>query len=602
MTAARNPRNLLVAVTDFQILGPLDVRENGHALDVGGGKQRALLALLLLHAGETVSTDVAIDALWGERPPESAPASLHAYVSRLRRALGRDRLLRNGHGYRLVVEPDELDLTRFEQLLASGRARLEQGDPEGAADTLRSALSLWHGPPLADFTYEPFARPEIERLEELHLDAIENRIDAELALGRDAQLVSELETLVRERPLRERLRGQLMLALYRSGRQADALEVYRRGRVALVDELGLEPSPELQQLERQILTHDPALRAPAARPTAGSTPSRRWLVLAAVGVVAAVAGLLAFVLTRGDSSPAAVPAGPNTIGVIDPGSNRVVASIPVGRHPVGIAYRGGAVWVANTESRTVSRIDPRTHEVTTIGIGRPPTDIVFAGTNVWTGNGSDGTLSEISPVLSQLVGSHMQLPGRHSLVRNNVDALASGAGSLWAAMSKGTILRINPHTRRIVARINAGAAAIAYGASALWALTHEGHLLRIEPRSNRASGDRALGVGYSVALASAGTQVFAAFQPTFSASGSGVVERIDGDSMTPVWSSTPLSSPVALVAADRTVWVTNHHDGGVYRLDAVTGHILRTIRLGGAPAGIAVVGDEVWVTIDRRDS
>jgi YVTN family beta-propeller protein len=526
--------------------------------------------------------------------PESAPSSLHAYVSRLRRALGRDRLLRNGHGYRLVVEPDELDLTRFEELLAAGRSRLEQGDPGGAAETLTAALALWQGPPLADFTYEPFARQEIERLEELHLDAVEERIDADLALGRHAHLVPELETLVREHPLREQLRRQLMLALYRSGRQAEALETYRRGRTGLVAELGLEPGPELQRLERQILSHDPALQAPATR--ARRELRRRWIALAAVGVLVVLGGVVAFVLTRGDQAP--VSAGPNTIGVIDTDSNRLVASIRVGQHPVGIAYRGDDVWVANTDSGTVSRIDPKTREVGTIGIGSPTTDVVFAGRNIWTGNGSDGTLSEISPVTGQRIGG-IELPGRRGLIRSSVNSLASGAGSLWAAMSNGVVLRVDPRTRSIQRRIHVAAQSIAYGGGALWALTRETRLVRIEPRINKTSGDQLLGVGPGESLAAAGSQVLAGFFPSLSSS-AGVVERLDAESMQGVWSRA-VEFPSAIAVGRGTVWAASYTQRTVYRIDAVSGRLVKTISVKGAPVAIAIVGSEVWVSIDQPE-
>ena len=226
----------------FRRLGPFEVSEHGRLLDVGSGKQRALLALLVLRAGEVVSTDHLIDALWDERAPASAPNSVHIYVSRLRKALGNGRLQTRGHGYVLALEPDELDLSRFERLLGEGRDLLAAGEAERAARTLRAALALWRGAPLSDFTSEPFAQGEIARLEELHLAALEDRIEADLALRRHAELVPELEALVRQHPLRERLRAQLMLALYRSGRQAEALAAYQQARRTLADELGLEPA------------------------------------------------------------------------------------------------------------------------------------------------------------------------------------------------------------------------------------------------------------------------------------------------------------------------------------------------------------------------
>jgi predicted ATPase/DNA-binding SARP family transcriptional activator len=250
---------------DFRILGPLEVDEAGRAIPIVGGRQGALLAILLLHANEPVSTDALIDQLWGEHAPASPRKGIQVQVSRLRRAL-RDssgRLLTQPNGYLLHVEPGELDLDRCERLARQGREALGTEDSGRAAEQLREALDLWRGPPLADFAFESFAQAEIGRLEELRLALIEDRIDADLACGRHAELVGELEVLVAEHPLRERLRRQLVLALYRGDRQAEALEAYRAARVTLIDELGLEPTPALRELEQAILTHDAGLQAPA---------------------------------------------------------------------------------------------------------------------------------------------------------------------------------------------------------------------------------------------------------------------------------------------------------------------------------------------------
>jgi DNA-binding SARP family transcriptional activator len=246
---------------DFRLLGPLEVRDGDRLVRIGGGKRRALLAILLLHANEVISRERLIDELWDGRPSGSAEKAVHVYVSELRKAFASsldDVLVTRGSSYMLRVA-DELDVRRFEHLVEAGREALESGDPRSAAEKLRAALVLWRGPPLADFTYASFAQAEIARLEELRLVALELRIQAELALGRSADVVGELEALAAEHPLRERLRGQQMLALYLSGRQAEALEAYQRTRRALVDELGIEPSRELQELERRILRHDPEL-------------------------------------------------------------------------------------------------------------------------------------------------------------------------------------------------------------------------------------------------------------------------------------------------------------------------------------------------------
>src|SRR5712691_4523514 len=245
---------------EFRILGPLELRRHGRPIPLAAAKHRALVAILLLNANRPVPSDRLIEELWGGHPPASARKTLHTYVSKLRPVLGDSMLVTRPAGYELRIEPGTLDVDQFERLLAEAK----EATPSEAAAKLRAALALWRGPPLADFVYEPFAQAEIARLEELRMAALEHRVNADLALDRHAELIGELEALVAEHPLRERLRAQLMLALYRAGRQADALAVYREGRRALVDELGIEPSTPLQELERAILRHDASLEPAAA--------------------------------------------------------------------------------------------------------------------------------------------------------------------------------------------------------------------------------------------------------------------------------------------------------------------------------------------------
>ena len=249
---------------DFRVLGPIEAWHGGQALDLGSRKQRALLAILLLRANEVVSSDALIDGLWGERAPPTAAHTLQVYVSRLRGVLRQggvddDVLVTRPPGYMLRVGFGGLDLARFEQLAEDGRRALAAGSFARAVEKLRDALALWRGPPLSDLAYEPFAQLEVERLEERRLAVVEDRVEAELELGRQAALIPELEALVAQHPLRERLRAQLMLALYRSGRQADALATYRDARDHLVGELGLEPGKELRALEQAMLEQDEAL-------------------------------------------------------------------------------------------------------------------------------------------------------------------------------------------------------------------------------------------------------------------------------------------------------------------------------------------------------
>ena len=301
---------------EFRALGDLEVVADGQALALGPHQQRAVLALLVLSTGEVVSSDRLIEALWGERPPASAAKTVQVYISRLRKTLNGAQAGAPGsagaiatvdHGYALRVDPGQVDVRAFERLLDRGRDAFGDHEFDAAATVLRQALALWRGPPLADFTFDAFAAADIARLQELRLEALEIRIDADLALGRHAALVAELEALTTEHPLRERLRAARMLALYRCGREPEALELYRDTRRTLVDELGMEPSPALRELHESILRQDPALEAPPAPQPPGDAASdprvrrrrRAAVAAAALGLVGGVAAVIALLATGG---------------------------------------------------------------------------------------------------------------------------------------------------------------------------------------------------------------------------------------------------------------------------------------------------------------
>ena len=264
---------------EYRILGPLEVAHEGEPVPLGRPKERLVLAVLLLHANEFVSRERLIDELWGEAPPPTAKKAVNVYISQLRKAL-----VRNGHdpittadgGYRLGVEDDELDVSLLRQLLAAARERASAGELEAAAELLGEALALWRGPTLAGLLLESHGRAEVAQLDELRLTALMDRVDCDLVLGRHEEVLGELHVLVGEHPLQERLRAQLMLALYRADRQAEALDAYQRAREVLVEELGIEPSPALQRLQKGILIQDPALELPAgsAAPNAFARPGQ----------------------------------------------------------------------------------------------------------------------------------------------------------------------------------------------------------------------------------------------------------------------------------------------------------------------------------------
>ena len=304
---------------EFRILGPLEVVEDGNPVALGTLKERLVLGVLLLHANEFVSRERLIDDLWGEAPPPTARKAVNVYLSKIRKALsvaGVDPITTASGGYRLNVEPERLDATRMQVLVAEAKELVARGELEGAAEHFQEALSLWRGPTLAGLELESRGRDEIAQLDELRLSALMDRIDCDLALGRHEQALGELGVLVREHPLRERLRAQQMLALYRAGRQAEALDAYAEARRTLVDDLGIEPSEPLQRLQQAILRHDPALEAPtgtaaingaalAPAPAEDAAPAaprsrprrrefrRRYLVVAGLVAVAAVAVSLA---------------------------------------------------------------------------------------------------------------------------------------------------------------------------------------------------------------------------------------------------------------------------------------------------------------------
>jgi YVTN family beta-propeller protein len=575
-----------------RILGPLELWLDGRMVELGGGRQRALLALLALHANEVLSLERLIDELWGEHPPATAHKVLQNAVSQLRGEIGPDRpelLVTRSPGYVLALDAEALDARRFEALAAEG-ARLLRDDPAGARALLGEALSLWRGEPLADFAYERFAQAEIARLQELKLAVLEDRIDADLALGRHAELVAELETLAAAHPLRERLRAQLMLALYRSGRQAEALETYRAGHRVLHEELGLEPTVALRQLEQAILRQDEALEPPARLPP--RRRRRRLLVAAAAALLAAaVAAVLVPLLVLGGSGGViTVPA--NAVAAIDAHSNRVVAAIPVGLGPATIAAGEGGVWVVNADERTVSRINPRSRRlVRTIAIpGTDPLGGIAAGAGaVWLTAGSkELSLLRINPSYDAvdrtgMLGS-LSLPTMKSPV-------AVGSGSVWAlAGSNGTLAEIDKQTGTASRRIDVGTgpAAIAVGEHALWvACRDENVVLRADLQSGK--------VVWRVRVDGRPTALVIGAGAIWAATSNDAVSRIDPRSG--AVTTIPIGhEPESLAVGADSVWVANG-DGTVSRIDPQSRRVVATIRVGGAPEGIAIAGGAVWVSV-----
>ena len=591
---------------DYRILGLLEVHDDGRDVALGGEKPRALLAILLLHRNEVVSADRLADELWGQSPPASATRTLQAYISRLRKALDgtgaasgpAGSVPTQGRGYVLWVGAGELDLERFCELAERGREALAAGEPGEAAELLREALGLWRGPPLADFADEPFAQAAIGQLEERRLAAVEERVEADLALGRSRELVAELRDLTERYPLRERLRGQLMLALYRSGRQAEALEAYQEFRRCLCEELGLEPGPGLRQLELAVLARDPALDVPATikapsaigpgrpGPSAAPSPRQRPAVLIAGALVLAVALVLVGVVVEssgGRASLVVIPGGAvgaigpsgairgvvplgtslsgvaaggeavwvaspsqDTVSRIDPVARAVVQTIPVGSSPTGLAVGAGAVWVTNYYGATVSRIDPSVDRVVqTIPVGGAPAGVAVGDGSVWVANGSDGTVSRINAVSGGVTGTI-------SLGGAGATDVAVGAGSVWVSDEAGDrVVQIDPQAGQVTATINVGSGptAIAVGFGSVWVTNSlDGTVSRIDPATS-------------------------AVQAT--------IEAGDGAG--------------AITIGEGAIWVADQYAGSVSRIDPATDSVTRTIRVGSLPEGVAIADGLVWV-------
>jgi DNA-binding SARP family transcriptional activator/DNA-binding beta-propeller fold protein YncE len=552
---------------DFRILGPLEVADDGRLLALGGTKQRALLALLLLRANEVVSRDRLIDELWDGSPPDSGKTALQVYVSQLRKALGRDLILTQPPGYLIRVSDGELDLHRFEQLVAAARAE----EPAQAAQLLREGLALWRGAPLAELG-DSFA-PAERALEERRLAALEQRIDADLALGRNAELIPELEGFVREQPLRERLRGQLMLALYRCGRQADALEVYRSGRRLLDEELGLQPADEIQRLERAILNHDPSLDLPVVPGAELPSAAQR----------------------RRASPRTQLSVPPDSVALIDPQRSRVVGHVLVGRRPVALAIGHRSVWVANTDDGTVSRIDlDRREVIRTIGIGAPAIDLAVATDAVWVANGSDGTVSRIDPTADAVVAT-IDLRGSSELAWNPSYAVDADDDSVWDGWGTHHVLRIDPATNELSATIDVGGVpvGVALGDEALWVVTIAERALRIEPHTNAATAE--VPIGYPVALTTGKQAVWVS-------DSNGQVWRINPDTGT-VTHTTPVGRAlVGLCATDGAVFAANNADGTVIQIDPQDGRVVGVIPVGHAPTDVASRDGAVWVSVQSESA
>jgi peptide/nickel transport system substrate-binding protein len=606
-SVATHIRGRLIAI-DLQLLGPVEATLDGRPVPLGATKQRALLAMLALDANATVSVDRLVDGLWGDDPPATAAKMVQLYVSQLRRLLaGADAaILTHGRGYELRVGEDAVDAGRFERLVERA------GHADGTADDARTALALWHGAALADVAAEPFAAAEVRRLDELWLTAAELVVEADLAAGRDADALSRLDRLIDAQPLRERLHARRMLALYRTGRQAEALEAFVTARGRLVEEVGVEPGAELRELHERILRQDPTLRlgppangdrrdkdeplGPRSDPASATvvrgpptpTPAlvrvrgihgRRYVVAAGAAILIAVA---IFAVTRltGSDPPGRIDAG--SVGVIDPAAGAITAQYRVASEAGAVAAgAAGTVWVAGPREGTVSRIYADREQVGTIDVETAPVALAFGARSVWVGR-EDGLIARIDPATNRIV---QRIP-----VGNGLRAIAVGHGAVWAATSlDGEVVRIDQRSGLVTRRIAVGGqpVALAVSASGVWVAAEEsGTLVRIDP----GAGD----VVHSIPVGNGPSAVAVGFGAVWAANRQdGTVSRIDPatDHVTDL--VVGVGEPVSLTVARDALWVADAA-GALRRIDPRTRRVTRTVRTGGSPVALATVGGEIW--------
>jgi DNA-binding SARP family transcriptional activator len=580
---------------EFAILGPLAVTVDGESVKVGGRGERALLAILLLNAGEAVPVERLVDGVWGEAPPPSARHLVQVYVSRVRGALGEPSVIATRPpGYALELGAHTLDATTFERLLDQARRAQAAGKYTDALGHLEVALGLWRGSTLVDLDVEGDARIKQSRLDELRLVALEERVAVGLALGKHGQLVPELEQAVASNPLRELLRGQLMLALYRCGRQAEALERYREGRRLLVEELGIEPGSELRALEASILQHDPSLDLPAPeRPRTGArqpAPARRRIrrgkTAAVVAAAVGVSLLLALIFSRNGSRPVIGSLPPGVVGAVDASTGDIAGYAKTRGIPASITVDSRAVWVGDGKHDTLIELDPKhLHVVRTIKLAGPPHRLASAEGLVWVANGYSGTVSRYDAarmLLSRPVRPEPKAIGRL--------ALGYGPGGLWVGSQDNVLTRLD-RKGGVLARVDGvvGPENLAVGASSVWvAETGRAALARVDIRTRRLRSVPLGGSAESVALGFGSVWAVTPDQDT--------LWRIDpaDDAVSRAIVVGP--DPTWVAVAGRYIWVASARAGTLTQVDPRTNRVVRSRAIGRSITGLASAGDRVWIS------
>ena len=611
----------------FGILGPLTATRGGVPLRLGTPQQRAVLAVLVCHASRVVTRERLVDALWGDAPRHAALTSIRAHVSHLRQVLEPDHepgtayrvLVTESSGYRLVVPEANVDASRFESLAEEGRSKLEAGDARAAVAAFDAALSLWRGEVLVDLPRYSFISGVAIPLDELCAVVQEGRVEALLELGRTTAALAEIDRMLDRHPLREGVTGQRMVALYRAGRQSEALEAYRNLRKRLNDELGIEPSPSLADLHRRILQHDPtllnrsanhpepaaadrgsittaaAMAAPQPAPEVSTTPalpspvtpwrpgnrSRRVLASAVVAM-----GLGGVVLGTGGATSPTVELTGNAVGVLDP-SGRVLDALPAGTNPSGVAFAGGSLWVANQGDNTVLRIHPDTSAVLQRWeAGDSPSAIVATETDVWVANAGDATVTRINIAANRIVQPRISVGSRP-------EALAVGPGGIWVANSgDNTIQRIDQKSGDPAAPVDVGDGpdGLLVDGNALWVANgRDGTVSRRDATTGNELGSPTQVGSGPRGMARFGDELWVADQLSRS------VSRVDLRSGS-VHSLLVGDGPTSLAALSDAVWVSEQYAGTLTRIDPAT-NALTTVPVGGAPLAVMPRRDGIWVSV-----
>jgi YVTN family beta-propeller protein len=552
--------------------------------------------MLLLEANRPVPKHRLMDGVWGNRAPSTAEETLDTYIYRLRRLLGPDRLHRHPAGYVLRVGPGELDLSTFEELVAFAQ-QLRPTDPAAAASSLGEALGLWRGPPLADLRYEPFAPDAIDSLEERRLAALEQRTEAQLAMGLGPGLVPELEKLVRDHPDRERVVAQLVIALYRAGRQSDALAAMQACRRHLALELGLEPGPELRQLEQRILQHDEALapgpssappRPPSrAVPVSGPRPGRQpWMVAGPAAVITAVALVVTLLSLPGHRAALAVTSDANLLVFIANRSGHPTERAQLPAQPGAMAVAGGDVWVASPSAGAVLEVDQEQGTVVDrIPVEGEPGSLVSGGGALWVSSTLGATVDRIDPATATVTWTTQ-------LAESGSVAMAYGEGGLWVAGSTDQIiLKLSPLTGSVLRSfsLDVHPTSIAIGDGLLWVAAYDaGTVEGIDPSTGQTLGTVAVGNGPS-AISFNGGDLWVANNLD------STVSLVDAATFSVVSTIAVGSGPAALLANDGAIWVANQYSGTVSRISPQHFAVVGTVDVGNNPVAVAPGLGGVWV-------